>query len=52
MPQTDKELEAVRLSVSRGRPFGSDDWQERTARRLGLEASYRPRGRPKNAGTE
>ena len=46
-PQTDKELEAIRLSVSRGRPFGSDDWQKRTARELGLEASYRERGRPK-----
>jgi len=44
-----KELEAVRVSVARGRPFGDEDWQRRTAKRLGLESTFRPRGRPKNA---
>jgi putative transposase len=46
-PQTEEELEAIRLSVSRGRPFGSEPWQHRTARALGLESCYRERGRPK-----
>ena len=45
-PQTDAEVEAVRTSLGRGRPFGSDAWVERTARRLGLEHTLRPRGRP------
>jgi putative transposase len=44
-----KELEAVRVSVARGRPFGDEDWQRRTAKRLGLESTFRPRGRPKKA---
>ncbi len=27
-PQTEAELEAIRRSVARGRPFGGDDWRE------------------------
>jgi putative transposase len=46
-PQTDMELKALRRSVSRGRPFGSEDWARRTAQRLGLEGTFRPRGRPR-----
>ena len=50
---TKKELEAVRASVVRGRPFGTEAWQESTAKQLGLESTFRPRGRPKktNGGT-
>jgi putative transposase len=39
------ELEALRRSVKRGCPFGDDRWQERTARKLSLESTLRPRGR-------
>ena len=46
-PLTEKELEAVRRSIARGTPLGSPEWQRRTARRLGLESSLRPRGRPR-----
>jgi len=46
-PLTDGELKAVRESVIRGRPFGTETWQKRTAKRLGLEFSMRPRGRPR-----
>jgi REP-associated tyrosine transposase len=46
-PQTEAELQAVRRSVARGCPFGSATWSDRTARRLGLETTLRPRGRPK-----
>jgi putative transposase len=45
--QTASELEALRSCVARGRPFGADPWVKRTARRLGLEGTLRPRGRPK-----
>jgi putative transposase len=48
-PQTDGETEAIRLSVSRGRPFGADKWQATTAKRLGLEFTLHPRGRPRKA---
>jgi putative transposase len=45
--QTAAEVEAVRASVVRGRPFGSVSWRLRAAKRLGLEYTLRPRGRPK-----
>jgi putative transposase len=40
------ELEALRRSVVRGAPFGEAWWQERTAKRLGLQSTLRARGRP------
>jgi len=43
-PQTDKELEALRASVRRGRPYGGEQWQNRTAAVLGLEFTFRRRG--------
>lgn len=46
-PQTEDELEALRTCVNRGRPFGSPGWVVATAKRLGLEWTLRPRGRPK-----
>ncbi|MGH9782904.1 MAG: transposase [Terriglobia bacterium] len=48
-PETAAELEALRTSVHRGRPFGSEPWVGRMAKRLGLEATLRPRGRPKGS---
>jgi putative transposase len=44
--QTAAELAVLRRSVARGAPFGGMPWVEATARRLGLESSTRPRGRP------
>jgi putative transposase len=41
------ELAAVRRSVVRGQPFGSEAWTRRTAHRLGLAHTLRQRGRPK-----
>lgn len=35
-------------SINRGTPYGMADWVERTAKELGIEASLRPRGRPRN----
>lgn len=46
-PEPPAELVRVRESVNRGAPFGDDRWAQRTAGRLGLEASLRPRGRPR-----
>jgi putative transposase len=46
-PQTEAELEALRVSIQRGRPFGNATWQKRTAKRLGLESTFSSRGRPR-----
>jgi putative transposase len=46
-PQTEAELRAVRRSVQRGSPFGAESWSEQAVRRLGLESTVRPQGRPK-----
>jgi len=45
-PQTPAEEKAVRTSIERSRPFGADAWVNKTARRLQLQQSLRPRGRP------
>jgi putative transposase len=47
-----KMLETLRVSVVRGRPFGDEEWQKPTAKRLGLESTFRPRGRPKKAARD
>jgi putative transposase len=49
-PQSEAELAALRKCIERGMPFGSESWQHVTARRLGLEASLNPRGRPPQRG--
>jgi putative transposase len=48
-PQTEEEIAAIRKCVLRGQPFGHDRWVRRTAERLGLESTLRPRGRPRKA---
>jgi putative transposase len=47
-PLTAAELKAVRNSVNRGAPFGDENWVQAIARRLNLQSTLRPRGRPKN----
>ena len=44
--QTEAEVEALRECIRRRRPYGEEAWVQRTAQRMGLEASLRPRGRP------
>lgn len=46
-PQAAAEEQAVRLSMTKGRPFGDAAWQARVTKRLGLESSFRPTGRPR-----
>ncbi len=41
-----QELERLRVSLERGRPFGADDWVEQMASELSLEHTIRPEGRP------
>ena len=50
--ETTAELEALRMSVNRGAPWGDSHWAHRTARQLGLESALRPRGRPCKEGAK
>ncbi len=45
-PLTKHELEAVRKSTQRGSPYGEAKWVGKLVKRLGLESTLRPRGRP------
>ncbi len=40
-------VEAIRTSISRDRPLGGPSWVRRTAAKLGLQYTLRPRGRPR-----
>jgi putative transposase len=46
-PQTDAEIVALERCSLRGQPYGSHDWCEHTAIELGIQATLRPRGRPR-----
>lgn len=41
-----EDVDRIRVSVQRGRPYGSDDWVQETCRRLGLAHTLRPAHRP------
>ena len=47
LPLSPAEEEALRRSMARGQPYGSEEWLEATSARLGLESTLRPRGRPR-----
>ena len=46
-PLNAKELDRVRVSLERGRPYGGDEWVVRMVKELGLEHTVRPEGRPR-----
>jgi putative transposase len=48
-PQTEGELASVRVSASRGRPYGDEAWVAQVAEQLALGATLRPRGRPRRS---
>ena len=45
-PLPDPQRQRVRSSLERQRPLGDEQWTRATARRLGLEFTLNPRGRP------
>ncbi len=47
--QTVAEVKALRSSVNRGTPYGSEEWTMRMAKMFGLEFTLHPRGRPRKA---
>jgi len=48
-PQSADEVQTLRSSILKGRPYGGERWVRTTAKRLGLDSSLRPRGRPKGS---
>ena len=46
-PASEEELKALRRSCVRGAPYGSQEWVQKTAKKLGLESTLRRPGRPK-----
>lgn len=48
-PQTQGDVDALRKSMERGQPFGGERWVRQMTTRLGLEHTFRPRGRPRSS---
>src|SRR5438270_1239281 len=48
-PPAEAEARRVKESLERSRPLGDDAWTARTAAKLGLDWTLRPRGRPPKA---
>jgi putative transposase len=46
-PLSAGDLQRLRASVARDRPFGGEEWTRRTAEALGLGSTLRDRGRPR-----
>jgi putative transposase len=46
-PQSEAETAAIQQSLLRGRPYRGDAWQQKVAGQLGLEYTFRHRGRPR-----
>jgi putative transposase len=45
--ESQAEVDALRKCITRGSPYGDEGWVKRTAKKLGLETTLRPRGRPR-----
>ena len=41
------EEQRLKQCIKRGCPFGDDNWVKMTVRRLGIESTLRPKGRPR-----
>ena len=46
-PQTDSEMEVLRYSVNKGKPYGTETWVSRIIKKFDLVATLRNPGRPK-----
>jgi hypothetical protein len=50
--ESECELDDLRLSAQRGRPFGSEDWVMKPPKQFGLELAMNARGRPKRTSKD
>ena len=51
-PESLRELEQIRTSVNKARPYGADDWVRKTVKQFNLDATLRNPGRPKGGNRE
>jgi putative transposase len=51
-PAPSADLGRLRRCAQRGTPFGEETWVEDVSKRLGLQSTLRPRGRPNKRGQE
>lgn len=49
-PQSEAEVQAIHQCITRDRPFGTLQWQQQTAQKLGLQSTLRSPGRPRKSG--
>jgi putative transposase len=50
-PQAEATLEQIRRSIATGLPYGDERWVNRLAKKLNLDLTIRPRGRPRKQPT-
>jgi putative transposase len=50
-PIADEALAAIRRSTATGLPYGEGAWIKRLAKKLDLDLTIRPRGRPRKQAT-
>lgn len=48
-PLTQVERDAIKVATVRGQPYGDSNWSIETAKRLGIESSLKPIGRPRKS---
>ena len=46
-PVSERELEALRICVNRGQPYGDEQWTEKIAEQQGVWHTLRPISRPR-----
>jgi len=46
-PMSKREADAIQTSIATNRPFGTETWQDKQAKRLGLSHTIRREGRAK-----
>ncbi|MBI3251346.1 MAG: transposase [Candidatus Andersenbacteria bacterium] len=49
--QPKEEVDTIRYHIQRGRPYGEASWTQKTAEQLGLQSTFRNRGRPWDKST-
>jgi putative transposase len=52
LPIEEQNLAAIRRASATGLPYGDENWVQQLAKKLNLDLTIRPRGRPRKAETD